>query len=141
LQLDFGERDQRKSVTIVDLVPGKPVELREIPISSGRKLSDVAGTMDELAAFENTKESAYLRVTLKCQGPQPGLADEVRERLPNAIEIRLDYPRTQIDTIPTLRGLSAREQFARYFATRHEASPSEEMLDLFDGLIEKAGAP
>jgi DNA repair protein SbcD/Mre11 len=140
LQLDFGEREQKKSITIVDLVPGKPVEVRDIPISSGRKLCDVEGTMDALAAFENTKDSAYLRVTLKCNGPQPGLADEVRERLPNAIEIHLDYPRTQIDAVPTLRGLSPREQFARYFATRHEAPASDEMLNLFDGLVEKAGA-
>ena len=36
---------------------------------------------------------AYLRVMLRCDGPSPGLADEVRAILPNALRGPLDYER------------------------------------------------
>ena len=36
---------------------------------------------------------AYLRVTLRCEGPAPGLADDVRAILPRALEVTLDYER------------------------------------------------
>jgi len=140
LQLDFGEKEQQKSVTIVELEPGRPAELREIPITSGRRLLDVTGTMEELAEFRDTRDSAFLRVTLKCDGPRPGLADEVRERLENALEVHLDYPRGEKAPASTLRGLAPREQFARYFQSRHDAPADDAMLALFEELIEQAGA-
>jgi exonuclease SbcD len=139
LQLDFGEKDQKKSVTVIELAPGKPAGVREIPISAGRQLLDVSGTMEELAAYQAIKDSAFLRATLKCDGPRPGLADEVRDRLPNAIEVRLEYPRNEEDAPPSLRGMAPREQFAHYYADRYGAPAGEPMLSLFDELIEKAG--
>src|SRR5437660_1371434 len=45
LQLDFGERDQQKSVTIVDASPGKPAKVSEVALSAGRKLIDVHGSL------------------------------------------------------------------------------------------------
>jgi exonuclease SbcD len=139
LQLDFGEREQKKTVAVIDLIPGKPAAVREIPLTAGRQLLDVSGTMEELATYRTTKDSAFLRATLKCDGPRPGLADEVRDRLPNAIEVRLEYPRREENNSPSLRGLAPREQFARYYADRHGAPAGEAMLSLFDELVEKAG--
>ncbi len=139
LQLDFGEKEQKKSVAVVDLVPGNPAEVREIPLAAGRQLLDVSGTIEELAAYRVTKDSAFLRATVKCDGPRPGLADEVRDRLPNAIEVRLEYPRLEENNSPTLRGMAPREQFLRYYADRHGAPADGEMLSLFDELVEKAG--
>jgi exonuclease SbcD len=139
LQLDFGEKEQKKSVSIIELTPGKPAAVREIPISTGRQLLDVSGTMDELISYCTLKDTAFLRATLKCEGPRPGLADEVRDRLPNAIEVRLEYPRNEDDASPSLRGMAPREQFAHYYADRHGAPAGEAMLSLLDELVEKAG--
>jgi DNA repair protein SbcD/Mre11 len=139
LQLDFGETGQKKSVALVDVVPGKPAVVHEIPITAGRQLLDVSGTMEELAAYQTTKDNAFLRATLRCDGPRPGLADEVRDRLPNAIEVRLEYPRLEENSSPSLRGMAPREQFARYYAARHSAPAGEAMLSLFDKLLEEAG--
>src|SRR5262249_31284504 len=141
LQLDFGEKEQKKSVAVIELVPGKPAVVREVPISAGRQLLDVSGTMEELAAYQAMIGSAFLRVTLKCDGPRPGIADEVRDRLPNAVEVRLEYPRQEDNASPSLRGMVPREQFAHYYAHRHGSPASEAMLALFDELVEKAGAP
>ena len=50
LQLDFGEVDQDKRVMVVEAHPGRPVEVRSVPLTAGRPLVDVPGTLDELPA-------------------------------------------------------------------------------------------
>jgi exonuclease SbcD len=137
LQLDFGEKEQQKSIAIVELAPGKPAQVSEVPISAGRQLLDVTGTMEELSAYGTSRDSAFFRVTLKCDGPRPGLADEVRDRLPNAIEVRLEYPRSEDRGLPSLRGMAPRDQFAHYYADRHGAPASKALLSLFDELIQE----
>lgn len=135
LQLDFGEVGQDKSVVIVAVEPGKPADVREVPITAGRRLVDVAGTLDELSRHIDSRDTAYLRVTVKCDGPTPGLADSVRERLPHALDIRVDYPRVDGGVSRSVRGMPPREQFARYYADRHGVAADGAMLDLFDELL------
>ena len=55
LQLDFGEENQAKQVNLVDIEPGKPPTVTAVPLSSGRALRTLTGTMDELgtAAADN----------------------------------------------------------------------------------------
>jgi exonuclease SbcD len=137
LQLDFGEREQDKSVVIVELEPGRPAQVRTVPVTSGRRLLDVAGTLGELRELEVDAE-AYLRVIVKCDGPTPGLADEVREVLPNALEVRLDYERAPGEREPgELRRLSSHDLFGRYYETRHGAPADERLMKLFDELLEE----
>jgi exonuclease SbcD len=137
LQLDFGEREQDKSVVIADLEPGLPSRTRLVPLTGGRPLLDVTGSLDDLRAMDVDPE-AYLRVMLRCDGPAPGLADDVRDVLPNALEVRLDYERAPGEREPgELRRLSPRELFSRYYADRHGAPPDERLVKLFDELFEE----
>src|SRR5439155_25267281 len=92
LQLDFGEVDQAKRVVLVEARAGRAVEVHNIPLTSGRKLLDVQGTLDELQARAESLRGAYLRVTLNVPAPAPGLANRVKEILPDALEVRLEYP-------------------------------------------------
>src|SRR5947208_2368163 len=46
LQLDFGEEGQEKRVVIIDAHPGKPATVTNIPLTSGRTLRSVAGTIE-----------------------------------------------------------------------------------------------
>lgn len=101
LQLDFGEEDQAKQVNLVDIEPGKPPTVAAVPLTGGRALRTLTGTMDELAAVaggggtrgdgngtgeDGTGEDgtggddAWLRVVVR-EPRRPGLADEVRELL------------------------------------------------------------
>jgi exonuclease SbcD len=137
LQLDFGEAGHEKSVAIVSIEPGRPAEVSEVPITAGRRLVDVSGTLDELAAHVGSQDKAYLRVTVKCDGPSPGLADTVRERLPHALEVRIDYPTADGGESRSVRGMAPREQFARYYADRHGSPAGDAMLDLFDTLLDQ----
>lgn len=138
LQLDFGEAGQEKSLVLVELEPGKPAQVEEIPFRAGRQLLDVRGTLDELERYRETVDDAYLRVFLVCERPQPGLGDRVREILPNALEVRLEYERQGSDgRRPGLKQLTPRQLFARYYAERHKTEPDRELLDLFERLLEE----
>src|SRR5947207_2213436 len=48
LQLDFGEKEQTKSVAIVEASSGRPAKVREVALSSGRRLVDLEGTLDQV---------------------------------------------------------------------------------------------
>jgi exonuclease SbcD len=138
LQLDFGERGQDKSLFVVDVAPGKPPKTSQIPIDVGRKLLDVDATLDTLADVAERVGDAYLRVNLSIDQPLPGLADRVRDALPNALDIRLVLPeRDEGRERISLRGLSPREQFTSYYSAAHQADPADELLDAFDRVHEE----
>ncbi len=92
IQLDFGEREQNKSVVIVDAAPGRPARVETRPITAGRQLMDLEGTLSQLQAMAPQAGDAYLRVRVKVSGPVPNLAEQVREFLPTAVEIRPVFP-------------------------------------------------
>jgi exonuclease SbcD len=140
LQLDFGERDQEKLVYVVDAAPKKPAQVKAIKLSSGRSLVDIpAATLDELEATADDYGDAYLRVAVKTEGPVPGLADRVREVLPNALEVHLSYVRGgETPDVISLRTLQPREQFLAYFEHTHGVSANDELMDAFDNVYEEA---
>jgi exonuclease SbcD len=136
LQLDFGERGQQKSVTIVEGAPGRPVSAREVALHSGRPLLDVQGTLEQVVAAAAEAGDAYLRVLLEVEGPRPGLADEVRQLVPNAIQVRLVYERN--DTEMARAGLGAmapHDQFVAWHEHSRGTAPSKELLAAFDEVL------
>jgi exonuclease SbcD len=133
LQLDFGETDQDKSVVVVDAHPGKPVKATEVPVTAGRRLVDVEGTFDRIRILATDVGDAYLRVFVDTDGPVPGIADEIREFLPNAVDVHLRYERAEVEPSESpLSSLRPREQFLAYYRSFHGAEPDEALLTAFD---------
>ena len=137
LQLDFGERDQEKRVVIIDAHPGVPATIESRVLHSGHQLRDVSGTLDELKAKSDTFGNDLLRVTLTVERPVPGVADLVRQILPNALEIRLDYPRQETTPVD-IAGSDPYELFSRFYMHQRASAPPEELLKLFRSLYEGA---
>jgi exonuclease SbcD len=136
LQLDFGETDQRKSVALVDLGAGKPARVREVALSAGRRLVDLRGTLDQVLAKAGEVGDAYVRVFVDTDGPIPGIADRVRESLPNALDVHLVYERDEPAAHPEpLSSLRPREQFVAYYHAQHGADPAAELLEAFDEVL------
>ncbi len=135
LQMDFGEAGQQKGVNIVRLEPGQPAHVQSVPLKGGRHLRDVEGTLEELESERGTVGDAFLRVTLACSGPAPGLGDRVRALLPNVLEVRLEYPRQEQARVEPIRGLTPREQYARYLTEGYGTEPDDSELDLFGELL------
>jgi len=138
LQLDFGEREQTKSVAIVEAHPGVPAKVREVALSAGRRLLDVRGTVDEVLAKGRALPDAHLRVEVLTEGPVPGLNDRVRDELPNAVDVRVSYERVEAEPAgPPISSLASRDQFISFYRTEHgvDQVPAE-VLDAFDEVAE-----
>ena len=87
LQLDFGETQDDTAVLVVDVEADSPAEVRRSR-SAGRRLRTLRGSLDQLRALANDVKDEYVKVVVEEVAP-PGLADEVREVLPDAVDIEL----------------------------------------------------
>ena len=91
MQLDFGESDQDKSVVLVEVGADGKRSIEEVPITSGRRLQRIEATLDDLRGRADDLQGAILDVGVLTDGPSPGLADEVREFLPDALYVHAIY--------------------------------------------------
>lgn len=141
LQLDFGETRDAKSVNIVDAEPGAPATVRSAPLSAGRRLRHVKTTMEKLMEVAAEAGDDYLRVVIDAP-PTPGLADQVRERIPNAVDVQISHRDSKQDdpdrAPPTRIGRSPRELFHEYLSERGE--DDARLKALFDELLEEVYA-
>ena len=139
LQLDFGETGQTKIVRIVDLEPGRPARHRGVPVTAGRQLAEVRGTFDEVIAQAERHGDAYLRATIRLERPEPGLAQRVREALPNCVDVRVETARDAEGPAPALLStLTPTDLYVRYYQQAHGSVPTPEVLAIFREVLEEA---
>jgi DNA repair protein SbcD/Mre11 len=89
IAVDFGEQDNTSVVCVVEARPSAPARVTDIPITSGRRLRTVRGTLPELEAQAASFGDDYLRVWLR-EPTRAGLRDDTLTVLPNALEVRID---------------------------------------------------
>ena len=89
IAVDFGEQDNTSSVCLVEATPSTPARVTDIPVTSGRRLRTVRGTVPELEAAAGTFGQDYLRVWVR-EPARAGLRETVAGILPNALEVRID---------------------------------------------------
>ena len=142
LELDFGEKEQEKSVVVVDAKPGGAAGIEVVPLTAGRRLRDVEGTLPELLAMKADLGDAFLRVRVKVEGPMPGIADQVKELLPHALDVSLLYEtQTPGPPGPPRGSLKPAELFADFYRGKHKADPPPALLALFDTVLEEVHSP
>jgi exonuclease SbcD len=142
VELDFGECEQDKRVVVLEANAGRPATVESVPLTAGRRLRDVTGTLDELRALAPCAGDAFLRVIVRADAPEPGLAARVKEILPNALDVRVDV-RSLVDDggdghKPSRLGLDPSQLFAAYHAHRHHRPPPDDLRALFAALYEEA---
>jgi exonuclease SbcD len=140
LQLDFGEAQQAKSVRIVEAHPGRPADSREVLLMRGTPLRDVRLTLAELGAHTGAYAGEYLRVFVEADGVVPSLMQQVRDALPNAvdvIQVRSDQPAAPAATAST-RGLEPHELLARYYRETYGDEIPPGAITLFNQLYQEA---
>ena len=116
IAVDFGEQDNTSVVCVVEARPSVPARITDIPITSGRRLRTVRGTLAELEAQAASFRDDYLRVWLR-EPTRAGLRDDILAVLPNALEVRID---------PAFAGPSRTERPATAYAAR---SPGQLFAD------------
>lgn len=140
MQLDFGEAGQDKSVAIVDVTPGGRRTIEEIPVTSGRPLVRLRGTLDEIGERKDDFPDAILAVDVVTEGPAPGVAEQVRDILgDDVLYVRADYPRSEA-SVSTREGMRLDELYAAYVEKRHEQTPPDDLMAAFRELQEEVGA-
>jgi DNA repair protein SbcD/Mre11 len=135
LQLDFGEVADQKGALLVKAEPGRPASVEELPLRAGRRLIELTGTLEQVIARAGETEGAYVKVILR-EEARVGLADEVREAMPDTVEVVLESPATQKSHTEQRQALSPTEAFARYLADNGAADPEVEAL--FAALLDEA---
>jgi DNA repair protein SbcD/Mre11 len=138
LQLDFGEAEQDKGVVIAEVSPDGTRRIEQIPITGGRKLMKVKGTLDELRARAPELEGMVLSVEVVTDRPSPTLADEIHEFLPGALYVRVDNPQAA-DYEPRHDGLSLDELYAAFHLKEYGSDPAPDLAAAFHDLVEEVG--
>jgi exonuclease SbcD len=141
IELDFGEQEQEKSVVVLDAQPQRPPCVELVDVTAGRRLRTVEGTLDDLRRLADERSDDFLRVRVKAERPEPGLAERVKELLPNALDVAVDHPRDG-ERPPGERSrgrgrLAPGQLFAAYYEHRHQTPPSPELQQLFDRIHEE----
>jgi exonuclease SbcD len=143
LQLDFGEAGQTKCVNIVEAHPGRPARVRALPLTSIRNLRNLGSakeglTLEHLKGLADEVGDDYLKVWLKVDRPLPGLAAQVRDILPNAVDIVVERSEREVERHTDLQRLTPAQMFAAYYRGLHENDPLEPLMALFGRLHQEA---
>lgn len=137
LAVDFGEQENTPVVCLVEAAPGTPAASTDIPITAGRRLRTLRGTVAELSVLGDMVGDDFLRVYVREQA-RAGLREEVTALLPNALEVRID---PEFISAPAVSrpspesGRSAVELFGEYLGTR--AVADQRVEELFRRLHER----
>ena len=115
MAIDFGEQGNTNVVCLVEVAPDKPARVTDLPITSGRRLRTISGTVADLIDRTESYGEDYLRVWVR-QAQYAGMREQLLDALPNALEIRID-PHFTADLHPaTDRGQRAARTPAELFA-------------------------
>jgi exonuclease SbcD len=88
LRVDFGEVDSTPVVLLVEASPDTPARVADVPITSARRLRTLRGTLAELSTVDVDPDDLVKVVVT--EPARAGLREEVRELLPNALEVHVE---------------------------------------------------
>lgn len=139
LQMDFGEREQQKSVCLIDAHPGKPAMVTTIDLTKGKALLRRSGTAEVILAQAADFTNAWVELVLQPDQRILELVDHVRA-LPGVIALRFEEPQQAGDERigqSDNRGLGDRpasELFSDYYKLKRKNDPDPQLVALFDRL-------
>jgi exonuclease SbcD len=135
LQLDFGEVADQKGVLLVEASPGLPAKVTAVPLSEGRRLKTIRGTLDEVLARSDDVTNDYVKVVL-VEKARVGLSDEVRAAIPEVVEVVLESSEPVRRDSESRQKLKPTEAFHRYLTEKGVEDPL--MESLFAELLDEA---
>ncbi|MFD0782337.1 exonuclease SbcCD subunit D [Micromonospora azadirachtae] len=147
LQLDFGEAGEDKSLVMVNLHPGQPAAVEQIPLTRGRRLRYITGTLDEIGAMAAEVGTDICRVTVNSETHIDNLAGKVRELLPDATIVHLkpnpaDRKLDLLTPVTAAADVDTTTMFGDYLATRGvDGVSADQVLQLFSMLLPYGGEP
>jgi hypothetical protein len=98
----------------------------------------VRGTLEELRGRVDELSGAILAIDVLTEGPAPGIADEVREILPDALYVKAEYPREETSLIDR-EGMTLSDLYEAYVLGQYGAPASDELKKAFRELCDDVG--
>lgn len=137
LAYSFSEHNHKKSVVLLDVEPGKPAQIKEIPISSGKPLVKWTATegIQQIQTWVQEGKDADGWIDLAVHIDRPLGMDDIqllRNLHKGIINIWPILPEMQNSLSETeLRNLSDEQMFVRFYEREKGASPDPELINLF----------
>ncbi|WP_020663169.1 metallophosphoesterase family protein [Amycolatopsis benzoatilytica] len=130
LQLDFGETRDTKSVVLAEIAPGEPPRIELAPLTSGRQLINLTGTLDEIAQRADRVGDAWVKAVVTVDSPTQMLSETLAAMLPQATVVSIEERRPGAEKLVLDRETSATELptveqlLHEYLAGRGVAGPA-----------------
>jgi exonuclease SbcD len=139
IALDFGEEANESVALVVTATPDSRANVRPVPLRGGRPLRTLRGSLDKVVADGAEYEDAFFRVIL-AQKASAGLADRVREQLPDVLEVQIDEEFRPRPTARTGQASSRQDRsptglFADFLAEQNVEDPR--VAGLFAELLDE----
>ncbi len=143
VQLDFGEVDEQKEVVIVDAEPGRPAHVETRPLTAGRRLRRIQGTLAEIQALAPSVGRSLCTVVVRTETVTSDLTHRVAELLPEAVllNVQEDCAATRVRVLtgadaPGDSETTFEELFREFVGARGTRSGSaDQVVHYFDGLL------
>lgn len=144
LQLDFGEDNDDKSLVLARLAPGHETTTTVIPLTTGRRVRRLSGTVEQLRNTTPAVTDEFCHVTVKTDTRTPGIATIVASMFPDAtvVHIHEDFADRHLELASVPGGddgLDLIDLFIEYLAvegTRHSSATT--VRELFQTLLASA---
>ena len=109
---------------MVRATPSTPAKVTDVPITTGRRLRTVHGTVTEILNQAHNFRDDYLRVVLR-EPSRAGIKDEITDILPNVLEVRIDadFAATTATHRSARTGKTPEELFAEFCIERGIVDP------------------
>lgn len=146
LKYSFSEKNDQKSVTVVELGEKGNITLRACPLRPLRDLRELRGTYEELTLrdnYMNTATQDYIKVILTDEEEIPSAMGRLRNVYPNIMSLQYDNTRTrqggQEQALEAMEDKSPLDWFRELYRQQNGRDMSEIQQDFCRELIEKIG--
>lgn len=146
LKYSFSEKNDQKSVTVVELGEKGNITLRTRPLRPLRDLRELRGTYEELTFrdnYINTATQDYIKVILTDEEEIPSAIGRLRNVYPNIMSLQYDNTRTrqggQEQVLEAMENKSPLDWFRELYRQQNGRDMSEIQQDFCRELIEKIG--
>ena len=144
LKYSFSEKDQQKSVTVVELHEKGNLVIRTLPLHPLHDLREIRGTYNELTFkpnYEGTAIDDYLHVILTDEDDVPQALGRLRTVYPNIMKLDYDNTRTRSRTqfvlVEDVEQKSELQLFEDFFEQQNGRPMSKEQQAYVANLFEK----
>ena len=144
LKYSISEKDQDKSVTVIELEEKGSISIREISLTPRLDLREIRGSYDEITAksfYEGTNTQDYLRIILTDEDEIPYASNKLKIIYPNIMKLEYDNSHSRtLDQLPKLGSVenkSPADLFSEFFNKQRGTDMSDEQTELINTLVQK----